>query len=206
MKMAIDDLVRRVKVNMEELSDSLETQVEMTVGVDIETYIRSKLPDAILSVWNSMPLSALPVIDCAASLRPESRPDGSGRVALPADMWRMVEFGMEGWLRPVTVFHDGSSAEYELQFNPYTRGGRANPLCTLSNEGGQKWLTYYSLPFHITPHRVSSARYIAYPACEEGCYEIDPAMVSTICHTCAAFVYELLGRPELAAAMLRCIV
>ena len=146
MEISVNDLVERVKINMEELTDVSNASVKLEVGIDVEQYIRAKLPDALLSVWASTPVELLPQTDCASSLQPERQPDGSGRVVLPSDVWRMTEFCMEGWRQPVTSFIDHTSPAYELQFNLYTRGGVATPVCVLSNVGGQKCLDYYSLP------------------------------------------------------------
>ena len=144
--------------------------------------------------------------DCASLLRPQRSSDGSGYVLLPDDVWRMAEFCMDGWRQPVTEFIDKTSPEYELQFNFYTRGGCSTPVCVLSNEEGQKRIDYYSLPAHVVSHRVRSARYAAYPARDAENYELLPSLIPVVCYTCAALVYEILGRPEQAAAMMRCIV
>ena len=206
MEITVDDLIRRVKTNMEELIDESEESIVLSVGISAEQYIREKLPDAILSVFASSPVTELPQTDCASSLTPERRSDGSGRVWLPAEVWRMTEFCMEGWLQPVTSFIDHTSPSYELQFNPYTRGGIASPVCILSNEAGQKSLDYYSLPPCIENHRVKTARYVAYPRPDGDKYEIAEALVPLVCYTCAALVFEILGQPDRAASMLRSIV
>ena len=206
MKISIDQLVNRVKVNMEELSDLRNAVVVLEVGVDVAQYIREKLPDAILSVWGSTSAELLPQTDCASSLQPERRPDGSGRVVLPDNVWRMTEFCMEGWRQPVTTFIDRTSPAYELQFNPYTRGGIATPVCVLLDDTGQKCLDYYSLPPRTESHRVKTARYVPYPEAVDETYEIADSLIPVVCYTCAALVYEILGCPDQAAAMLRSIV
>ena len=84
MRVSLDDLVQRVKTNMEELTD--EGSVTVKSGINIETYIQNKMADAVLAVWVSTPLSELPQNDCASDLEPERRSDGSGRVTLPEDV------------------------------------------------------------------------------------------------------------------------
>lgn len=138
MKVSVDELVDRVKANMEELTDSFDADIVMTAGIGVERYIREKMPDALLAVWATEPVSSLPLTDCASLLRPQRSSDGSGYVLLPDDVWRMAEFCMDGWRQPVTEFIDKTSPEYELQFNFYTRGGCSTPVCVLSNEEGQK--------------------------------------------------------------------
>lgn len=204
MRADLDDLVQQVKTNMEELTEEGQTVVEG--GIDIESYIRDKMADAVFAVWASTPVSELPQNDCASSLKPERRSDGSGRVALPEDVWRMVEFSMEGWRQPVTTFIDRTSPMYELQFNPYTRGGIVNPVCIVSDEAGDKYLDYYSLPPCVEGHSVKTARYVPYPRLRYNGYEMSEALVPVVCSTCAALVYEILGQPDRAASMLRGIV
>ena len=50
MEISVNDLVERVKINMEELTDVSNASVKLEVGIDVEQYIRAKLPDALLSV------------------------------------------------------------------------------------------------------------------------------------------------------------
>lgn len=81
-----------------------------------------------------------------------------------------------------------------------------HPYVFYRTEEGQKRIDYYSLPAHVVSHRVSSARYVAYPARDAESYELLPSLIPVVCYTCAALVYEILGRPEQAAAMMRCVV
>ena len=80
MKVSVDELVDRVKANMEELTDSFDAGIVMTAGIGVERYIREKMPDALLAVWATEPVSSLPLIDCASLLRPQRSSDGSGYV------------------------------------------------------------------------------------------------------------------------------
>ncbi len=207
MKARVEDLVKQVKVNMEEVTDSQVSIATLAVGVDVESYIRAKLPEAVSAVWMKMPLSLLPRIDCASSLEPVVRDDGSGMVILPEEVWKMVEFRMEGWRRSVTKFIEKDSPECELQTNPYTRGNSTTPVCVLYTLEDRKRIEYYSLPKGSTDVRVEKALYIPYPKSEYNSYNNMPAeIVPIVCYTCAAMVYEILGQPDLAAAMLRGIV
>ena len=89
MKVSVDELVDRVKANMEELTDSFDADIVMTAGIGVERYIREKMPDALLAVWATEPVSSLPLTDCASLLRPQRSSDGSGYVLLPDDVWRI---------------------------------------------------------------------------------------------------------------------
>ena len=82
MKVSVDELVDRVKANMEELTDSFDADIVVTAGIGVERYIREKMPDALLAVWATEPVSSLPLTDCASLLRPQRSSDGSGYVWL----------------------------------------------------------------------------------------------------------------------------
>ena len=47
MKVSVDELVDRVKANMEELTDSFDADIVITAGIGVERYIREKMPDAL---------------------------------------------------------------------------------------------------------------------------------------------------------------
>ena len=49
MRVRLDDLVQRVKTNMEELTD--EGSVTVKSGDNIETYSKNKMAEAVLAVW-----------------------------------------------------------------------------------------------------------------------------------------------------------
>ena len=116
MKVSVDELVDRVKANMEELTDSFDADIVMTAGIGVERYIREKMPDALLAVWATEPVSSLPLTDCASLLRPQRSSDGSGYVLLPDDVWRMAEFCMDGWRQPVTEFIPGEAVRHPYVF------------------------------------------------------------------------------------------
>ena len=47
MKVSVDELVDRVKANMEELTDSFDADIVMTAGIGVERYIREKMPECL---------------------------------------------------------------------------------------------------------------------------------------------------------------
>ena len=47
MKVSVDELVDRVKANMEELTDSFDADIVMTAGIGVERYIREKMTDCL---------------------------------------------------------------------------------------------------------------------------------------------------------------
>ena len=91
---------------MEELTPQWEAVFERTDGVDIEAYIRNKIPDALSRILLNVSCDLLTPVDIGYGLVPVKNQDGSGQVVLPDDVLRITSFKMKGWNRPVTRFID----------------------------------------------------------------------------------------------------
>lgn len=92
------------------------------------------------------------------------RRDGSGVVRLPVNFMRLIIFRMDGWSRPVTMPIRSDHPLYRKQFNKYTRGGTAKPVCALIK--GDTELEYFSLPEGM-PHKIEEARYFGYEKADD---------------------------------------
>ena len=143
-----DILIELVKINMEEgFADTLYGEVEKSGGVGVESYIESKLPEAITQVFLAAPDTLLPQVDASSLLIPQKHQNGSGEILLPKDMLRFTLLKMKGWDRAATIIYDKNSSVAMLQKNSYTMAGRAKPVVVLENgHDGNKILRYYSLP------------------------------------------------------------
>ena len=95
-----------------------------------------------------------------------------GIVTLPESCRRIVEFQLEGWLRPAKIITNPHCQEALLQDNPYSRGGCEQPVVVL--DGNRLFL--YSLP-SSTPKIV---RAIAVMEPTDGSYVLDERGLSTI--------------------------
>lgn len=51
----------------------------------------------------------------------------------PSDFWELVALRMTVWAKPVTSYILIDSPEYSIQNNPFTRGGKQNPVVAISN-------------------------------------------------------------------------
>lgn len=202
MLVTIEDWVRRVRTNMEELTVKDDNADITEFGVDINNYILEKLPDAISRVFIMSPSHLLEGVECSESLVPEKRQDGSGSVVFPENVLRLLLFKMKGWRRPVTAFIDSRHPKNELQDNPYARGGTCKPVAALTASGnGMIVLNYYSLSPYQRQHEVESAIYVPVPEMVDGGYRVPRRLVDAVGYLCAAMVYEILAQPDMAAQM-----
>lgn len=85
--------------------------------------------------------------------------DGSGRICLPDDFVRLINFKMQGWQRPVVAPIYDTDVKYRQQFNMALRGGEAKPVVAIVNGG--KFLEYFSSSDGINA-KVETARYFGY--------------------------------------------
>ncbi len=192
-------LIELIKINMEEGFSGGD--VERVGGVGVESYIESKLPEAINAVFMAAPNILLPQTDASKTLTPKKKQNGSGEIVLPQDVLRITLLKMKGWDRVVTRFEDSNSIIAKLQENPYTMAGRAKPVVVLAlNKTGDKVLRYYSLPPEVRTHEVDEALYVRIPDMSSP-IEIHELLLPSITYLTAALVFEILGDAERSAIM-----
>ena len=197
-----DILIELVKINMEEgFADTLYGEVEKSGGVGVESYIESKLPEAITQVFLAAPDTLLPQVDASSLLIPQKHQNGSGEILLPKDMLRFTLLKMKGWDRAATIIYDKNSSVAMLQKNSYTMAGRAKPVVVLENgHDGNKILRYYSLPPQVRKHEIEDALYVRIPDLSAP-IEIDELLLPSITYLTASIVFNILGDAERAALM-----
>ncbi|MBQ7822760.1 MAG: hypothetical protein IJ338_01055 [Bacteroidaceae bacterium] len=206
MKIDIEELTRMVKTNMEELSPEWESEVLQTDSVGIERYIEAKLPEAIRQVLLSAPSGIIEAVPFDSTLLPQKKQDGSGMVHLPDDWMRMILFKMKGWNRAVTAFLTEEDPFSACQQNLFLRGGSSKPVCVVGHASdGRLALFYYSLPAYVRVHEIEQALYLPVPKAVDGTYDFPRRLMPEVCYMCAALVYDILGRPDMAAMMKECV-
>lgn len=202
MKISTEELKNLVKTDMEELSPQWESEVLQTDAIGIERYIETKLPEAIRQVLLSVSPSMLEAVPFDAALLPQKNQDGSGIVPLPEDWMKMVSFKMKGWNRPVTEFLAEEDPLAIRQQNLFLRGGSLKPVCVIGHTPeGILSLFYYSLPAYVRVHEIEQALYLPCPKEVDGGYDFPRRLMPEVCYVCAALVYDILGRPDMAAVM-----
>ncbi len=134
-----------------------EVYPEATDAVEQHFPLEDFADEACRRVLLSAPLQALPPGADFSNAPLTDRGDGSGVIVLPGDFLRLRRLRMQGWQRPVTEPIGEEAPQYNLQFNPFSRGGIAKPVAVLA--AGHTLLEYYSLP-PGTEHVIAEARYI----------------------------------------------
>ena len=197
-----DLLIELVKINMEEgFSGGVSDVANSIGGVGVESYIESKLPEAITQIYMTAPDVLLPQTEASVIFNPQKKQNGSGEIVLPKDMLRFTLLKMKGWDRAVTHLEEESSFVAKLQNNPFTMVGRAKPVAVISlNSDGDKIIRYYSLPPEVREHEVESALYVKVPDLSSP-IEIHELLLPSITYLTASLVFEILGDPERSALM-----
>lgn len=197
-----DLLIELVKINMEEgFSGGVSDVANSIGGVGVESYIESKLPEAITQIYMTAPDVLLPQTEASVIFNPQKKQNGSGEIVLPKDMLRFTLLKMKGWDRAVTHLEEESSFVAKLQNNPFTMAGRAKPVAVISlNSDGDKIIRYYSLPPEVREHEVESALYVKVPDLSSP-IEIHELLLPSITYLTASLVFEILGDPERSALM-----
>lgn len=202
MNITREQIIARTLCCMEELPPEAAATVVQNEGVSIDRYIDGKIGETLRLLALSAPAAELWTCRHPAPPAPEKRQDGSGRITLDEGILRPVSLLMEGWHRPVTQFIDEASPLYELQFNPYTRGGCAKPVAVWTTDGeGHRVIDYYSLPVSLKAHRIAHFYYLAYPEEDAASYTLSVMAADALCYRCAAAVYDLMGNHQLAEVM-----
>ena len=141
-------------------------------GVDIDQLLRLEMRDWYLNLLSTGPIEMLATTNIANDIAVVVGEDNVGIVTLPESCRRIVEFQLEGWLRPAKIITNPHCQEALLQDNPYSRGGCEQPVVVL--DGNRLFL--YSLP-SSTPKIV---RAIAVMEPTDGSYVLDERGLSTI--------------------------
>lgn len=191
MQYSIEDLVRQIRLVMDENTDESALLSDAT-NLDLNRMIAARLPEGARLVHERAPTRLIDgrPMNCT----PVHRQDGSGYVELPDDFMRLVIFRLDGWKRPVTRPIEDTSPEYALQKNKYVRGNSDKPVCVLSTDGsGNKILEYYSLPASVADPVVTHAAYVPYPEVSDGKIEISRRLTDAVIYMTAGLTFQAMG-------------
>lgn len=203
MNITRDEIISRTQCCMEELPPVWEGSLTQNEGVTINRYIDAKIGETLRIIALTAPPHLLWTEAYPNLPKPEKHQDGSGRITLDTEILRPVSLLMEGWQRPVTEFITINDPRYELQFNPFTRGGSAKPMAIWGTDStGKQVIDYYSLPASYKRHHILELTCIAPPDENATSYNLAPVIIDALCYRCAAAVYDILGNHAMAEVML----
>lgn len=147
LRVAIDDLVKEVRIALDENAEQSSYLNESVENQDLDAIIRAKLPEAARDVIDT---AEVELLEPVAMQTTATANEWGGVLTVPADYLRFVSLEMKGWIRAVTALAaEGSDIEL-MQHNPYTRGSKSKPVCILSTDAsGVKVIEYYGVSAEV---------------------------------------------------------
>lgn len=132
----IEKALTLVDERVTDLQDAASTEMSLT---DMAAEL---LPEVARSLIKLLPFELKKYISESASLTPESLANGEVQTGFkkkkiafipPADFWELVSLKLTVWSKPVNSYILIDSPEYNTQNNPFTRGGKQNPVVAVSS-------------------------------------------------------------------------
>jgi hypothetical protein len=174
--MTISDLIRRVKIKMDELTPfgeglsitdpSTGASIPVTSGLvllrpelyekPIETYIKESIYDGYYALVAIAPYHITPVKSLTGTVVLNA--DRSGTFTLPSDFYKLKDFKLVEWERPVTVTIDENDPHYKDQFNIYTRGNISKPICVRNSDN--LTMSLFSISYPIITMTFQKGSYV----------------------------------------------
>lgn len=143
MKETVDELVRRVRVALDELP-GVEVDSDFSIGMDLEiehalltasTELSEELPDVYLLPKTLSEAVGTPEDQQIPAAHHITNTDGTGTLMLPEDFLRLVRLRLSSWQQDVREITDPNSNEARMQVSPWTRGTPQKPKVIL----GPSW-------------------------------------------------------------------
>lgn len=188
--MTRDNIIKAVKVRLEELTPFNEGLVVLSASSDVKpitSYIDALLDEAGNEIKMLLPLHMLTPDTLSATA---TITDGVGYLELPADYLRLYAIKAAEWHREVNRPISTQNPEYTLQRNPFTRGKKVKPVVAIAHQGGKHVLELYSL----TSTTLEKKYYIKRTAAEA----MPDTLIPYLVLMCAVKVCDAIERPDLA--------
>jgi len=132
----------------------------------LDIYIDGLLNESAKHLLQTAPRDVLRPVAAVAPIATNTG-DGSGFIEAPADFLRFFALMIGGWQKEVTktIHPERDKAEYLLQKNIWTRGGKVKPVVAINQTPTKVILEYYSLDTGDT-HSITYLRYIPFAEAE----------------------------------------
>ena len=125
-----------VDERLTDLQDAASTEMSLTdMAVEL-------LPEVARNLIKILPFELKKYISESGMLTPENLSNGEVQTGFkkrkvafvpPADFWELVSLKLGVWSKPVNSYILIDSPEYNAQNNPFTRGGKQNPVVAVSS-------------------------------------------------------------------------
>jgi hypothetical protein len=154
MAKTVSEIVDRALTLIDEVPTSFNTAATTETSIR-ETAIEI-LPEVCRDLVKELPWDLKRYLAESASLTVDTLSDGESqadyvkrKVAFiaPNDFWELVSIRLTVWAKTVTNYIYINGEEYSKQNNPFTRGGKQNPVVALSNTkiGSNKRIECFSV-------------------------------------------------------------
>lgn len=158
--------------------------------------IEEFLISASYELMQAVPLSLMDNVMSFSVMELMDNGDGTGKIKLPSDFMRLVEFKMQGWSRSVIEPVKLESVSYSRQKNKYARGGISKPVVAIRSTIEGRVLEYYSLK-DGDDHVVESALYLPHILPEN----VPAPLIEILCVLTASYILSVANEVEGAKYM-----
>lgn len=140
MSKSATDIVKRALTLVDEMLTDIEDAA--STEMSLTNMALAILPEVCRDLVRELPYELKRYLAESATLTSGSLSNGEDqslyvkkKVAFeaPSDFWELVAIRLTVWAKPVTEYIKIDSPEYAIQNNPFTRGGKQNPVVALSN-------------------------------------------------------------------------
>ncbi|WP_372647761.1 hypothetical protein [Draconibacterium sp.] len=140
MPKTADDIIKRALTLIDEQVTEFETAA--STEMSMEEMALDILPEVCRDLVKELPYELKRYLAKSGTLAEDTIPGGENQSSYvkkkavfqaPDDFWELVSIRLTVWSRPVTDYIHIDSPEYRVQNNPFTRGGKQNPVVALSN-------------------------------------------------------------------------
>lgn len=162
----VSDIVRDVKIIIDENTDNLSVLEQDTNQLQLEEIIKSRIIDAVRAIHEAAPSDMLDD-GLTISGTPVTYQDGTGYLALPDDFMRLIIFKLATWSRPVIEPISDTDPMYFAQHSRFKgiRGGTDKPVCAITTGTSGRVLEFFSIKEGTTAS-VEKAKYLPLPKIE----------------------------------------
>lgn len=169
MAKTASDIVKRALILIDEsvtdILDAASTEMSLT------DMAKAILPEVARNLVKDLPFELKKYLVKTANLSADTLSTGEAQTnytkqkvvfTSPDDFWELVSIQLTVWARPVTSYILVDSPEYATQNNPFTRGGKQNPVVAVSDTNAGTNRTFRIECFSVNPTDVKTVQKFEY--------------------------------------------
>lgn len=151
MKEAVSDLIKKVRIAIDEITkgnnDDFVTDADTEIQNAIETSANQILLEAPVGFLKPVPVSVGNNNDYDAAQTKYT--DGHGSVVVPDDFLKIFEFRLNSWQSSIRELMNPGSQEVKMQASPWSHGTPQKPKAMMTTDSnGNRILMYWTAGEH----------------------------------------------------------